>query len=252
MERRFPLLAVLTPLILGVVLYVVTRTPEVLIFSLLAPLMLVADTIERSISKRRRMELRDRIAETGPNVDGFSGLNGEIETRRLKEYTQLRSEAENEIAKYLPTNPRRAKRLINHQRLYALIAEDRRIFGGSPELTHRHLAKWILLVENWPRLGSALTRDPSKIMAIEQSPTLRDLQEELDDVTSGVRASKELHQLLREGPSLSPVLARLVRFEASSSSGESRCTGSGEGEEVDDDNSEEGVSTLIAAWRQDE
>ena len=53
---------------------------------------------------------------------------------RLKEYRTKRDEAEKELGPYLPANPRGAKRLINHERLYSQIAEDRHIFGGTPNL----------------------------------------------------------------------------------------------------------------------
>jgi hypothetical protein len=142
------------------------------------------------------------------------------EIDRLAEYDSSRKEAENEIAEFLPANLRRAKRLINHLRLYALMAEYRGIFGGDPELTRRHLAKWVLIVEHWPRLGAALTRDSAMIAALEQASDVLQLQQALDAFAPGVRASVELLQVLEYGTSLSPVLARLVRFEASASPGE--------------------------------
>ena len=83
---------------------------------------------------------------------GASGADTEL--RWLEEYDLSRENAETEMAPYLPANLRRAKRLINHQRLYALIGEQRGIFGGDPELTHRHLAQWVLIVEHWPWLGT--------------------------------------------------------------------------------------------------
>lgn len=143
------------------------------------------------------------------------------EDRRLVEYIgeypekrQEREEAEAEIGRYLPANPRGAKRIINHGRLYALIAEDRGIFGGDPELTYRHLAKWILIVEHWPRLGAALTREPSRMEAIEDCSNVEALQGAIASTAPGVHATDELFQFLRDGIPLSPVLARLVRFEA--------------------------------------
>jgi len=141
------------------------------------------------------------------------------EELRLKEYSARREEAEQELMSFLPVNPRRAKRLVNHERLYALIAEDRGIFGGDPELTHRHLAKWVLIVEGWPRLGAALTRNPDGIAALERSGTLSELQAAIDTMVPMVRASDELLQVLHESVPLSPVLARLVRFESAPSAG---------------------------------
>jgi hypothetical protein len=123
-------------------------------------------------------EAPSEITDSPEPVARPSGLGAE--DLRLKEYKTKRDAAEYELRPYLPANPRGAKRLINHERLYAQIAEDRGIFGGSPELTYRHLAKWVLIVEHWPRLAAALTREPGKIEALER---------------------------------LAPILGRLVRFE---------------------------------------
>jgi hypothetical protein len=135
------------------------------------------------------------------------------EDLRLKEYRTKRDEAEYELLPYLPANPRGAKRLINHERLYAQIAEDRDIFGGSPELTYRHLAKWVLIIEHWPRLGAALTREPDKIEALENCPDVEALQAQLKHIDSNIRASDEMFSVLGKGIPLAPILGRLVRFE---------------------------------------
>jgi hypothetical protein len=136
------------------------------------------------------------------------------EIHRLEEYDLSRDVTESEIAPYLPSNLRSAKRLVNHERLYALIGEYRGIFGGDPELTHRHLAKWVLIIEHWPRLGAALTREPAMMNALEEASNISELQTALDLISPGSRADDELFQVLQYGTSLSPVLARLVRFEA--------------------------------------
>jgi hypothetical protein len=137
------------------------------------------------------------------------------EDLRLVEYKTKRDEAENELGPYLPANPRGAKRLINHERLYVQIAEDRGIFGGEPELTYRHLAKWVLIIEHWPRLGAALTRDPNKIETLESSTDIETLQQKLDLIAPNSRATDEMLTVLSKAIPLSPILARLVRFEPS-------------------------------------
>lgn len=139
-------------------------------------------------------------------------LEREEAERRLAEYTKRR-EAEYWLGPYLPANVRRAKRLINHERLYVMIAEDRGVFGGSPALTHQHLAKWVLIVEHWPRLGAALVREPRLIEDLEQAETVAQLQNALDSAVPGVQASEDLFEVLRDGVPLRHVLARLVRFE---------------------------------------
>lgn len=153
-----------------------------------------------------RMSIRLRLRGTGSST----------EARRLREYDESsRETAENEFTAYLPPNLRFAKRLINHQRLYWLIGKYRNIFGGEPELTHRHLVKWVLIIENWPRLGAALTNHPAMITDLEHASDVAQLKEALARVAPGVKAGGELLEVLRHEPSLSPVLARLVRFESS-------------------------------------
>ncbi|HKN95864.1 MAG TPA: hypothetical protein VJX10_02010 [Pseudonocardiaceae bacterium] len=154
-------------------------------------------------------------AEVGRLIDAFAQRHSERAQaeRRLIEYSAHRSEAERWLAPYLPANPRRAKRLINHERLYTTIAEDRGVFGGDPELTHRHLAKWVLIVEHWPRLGAALVRGPGHIGALERAADVDELQAALTATVPGVYASTDLVQVLRDGIPLAPVLPRLVRFE---------------------------------------
>jgi hypothetical protein len=171
----------------------------------------------RSRYRRRRLEARIASAE---DVAAFEEEDREFfalgtEDRRLLRYRAERDEAEKELGPYLPANPRQAKRIINHERLYALIAEDRGIFGGNPELTHRHLAKWVLILEHWPRLGAALTREPAKMQEIEECLTVEMLGQVIDSLISGTQVTDELFQFLRGGVPLSSILDRLVRFEPS-------------------------------------
>ena len=179
-------------------------------------------------SNYRRQNLKVRIGALEVQLaDGSDKLtNADIEDRRLAEYTARRDEAEKELAPYLPDNMRRAKRLINHERLYARIAEDRDIFGGNPELSHRHLAKWILIVEEWPRLGSALTRDPSKMTALEGAHDIPALQKVVN--FAGIRATDQLFNVLTNDVKLAPLLERLVRFESAPPSPESGSSKSSE------------------------
>jgi len=173
----------------------------------------------------RRQSLRVRISGLEIKLEAADPekLNAlldlmDSEDRRLLEYTAARDEAERELASYLPDNPRRAKRLINHERLYARIAEDRNIFGGTPALTHRHLAKWVLIVERWPRLGAALTRNPSQMKVLEEAPDYETLKNGLS--FAGIRSTDRLFEIIHEGVLLSPILERLVRFEASTAYGQ--------------------------------
>jgi hypothetical protein len=166
-----------------------------------------------SRTRRSTLEARIRLDEPPETLKDSAKLAAE--DLRLKEYRTVRDEAEKEISPYLPANPRGAKRLINHERLYSQIAEDRQIFGGQPELTYRHLAKWVLIIEHWPRLGAALTRDPDKIGSLENCDNVKSLQDELNLIDTKIRATDELVSVLHEAVALSPILGRLVRFEPS-------------------------------------
>jgi hypothetical protein len=178
----------------------------------------------RSEVRRRSLEARisgevipeAEITESGQVAGDLRRLD--TEDLRLKEYKTKRDEAEKELRPYLPANARGAKRLINHQRLYGQIGEYRHIFGGEPELTYRHLAKWVLIIEHWPRLGAALTREPDKIVALENCTDVKNLQEKLNPIDTNIRASDELLAVLSQAIPLSPILGRLVRFEPSATS----------------------------------
>jgi len=190
--------------------------------SIVATIVAIIATIEGPVQRwwsryrRRRLEARIASAEVvAPEGEDRKYFALDTEDRRLVRYRAELDEAERELGPYLPANPRQAKRIINHGRLYALIAQDRGIFGGNPELTHRHLAKWVLILEHWPRLGAALTREPAKMQEIEECLTVDALGQVIDTVISGTRATDELFQFLRGGVTLSPVLDRLVRFEPS-------------------------------------
>lgn len=68
---------------------------------------------------------------------------------------QTQAEAEAEIAQHLPALPRGVKRLIHQLRILFVIADEKHMFGGLPELQSKHVAKWAVLLERWPELGSA-------------------------------------------------------------------------------------------------
>jgi hypothetical protein len=180
-----------------------------------AAIIILGGLISWIWSRARRSALEARIKLDEPSEARKDSAKLADEDLRLKEYRTVRDEAEKEIRPYLPANPRGAKRLINHERLYSQIAEDRQIFGGKPELTYRHLAKWVLIIEHWPRLGAALTRDPDKIESLENCDNVKSLQDELNLIDTNIRATDELVSVLHEAVALAPILGRLVRFEPS-------------------------------------
>ncbi len=163
-------------------------------------------------SSRSRRKYRSRIS--GLVASPAAVPEAKPEELVVARYIVDRDAAERRLAPYLPANPRRAKRLINHERLYRQIGESCGIFGGAPKLTYDHMARWALIVEEWPRLVAALTRDPAIIEELEKAVDTGRLQEKLNAQVPGVKATGELFDLLcDEGVLLSPVLARLVRFE---------------------------------------
>jgi hypothetical protein len=171
-------------------------------------------------SSRSRSEYRSRIADI---VDAGVSSPEEISQADPSDLDQVvaryvvdRDAAERRLAAYLPANPRRAKRLINHERLYRQIGEYRGIFGGDPELTYDHMARWSLIVEEWPRLGAALTRDPAIMKMLETAQDVGGLQQVLDARVPGVKATDDLFKVMCVDGYLSPVLARVVRFETAS------------------------------------
>ena len=97
-----------------------------------------------------------------------------------------------------PALPREAKRSFNHAQLMTEIARARRMFGGDPTLTPSHLAKWLVLREQYPAIARAVTRDPEVLEELERGAGQRD---------------PELVELLDSGPALGAVVERLIHFQ---------------------------------------
>ncbi len=95
-----------------------------------------------------------------------------------------------------PTLPREAKRSFNHAQLMTEIARARHMF--APDLTPAHLAKWLVLREQWPALARAIARDPEVLEELERGAGKRD---------------PELVELLDSGPELAAVVERLIYFQ---------------------------------------
>jgi len=178
----------------------------------------VANAAASYLSSKNRSQYRSRIDEiVKVGVDSPEAIGQAVNPDELllARYIMDRDAAERRLAAYLPANPRRAKRLLNHERLYRQIAESRNIFGGDPALTYDHITRWSLIVEEWPRLGAALTSDPAIARGLETAADIAVLQQKLDKLVPGVKATDELFTILcgTGNVRLSPVLARLVRFE---------------------------------------
>lgn len=167
----------------------------------------VSQTAEKAVLAAENEPGEDTIDES--NVSAVD-LDAQLAFR----YQRAREEAEAEVRRYLPTNPRTAKRMVNHVSLTMAIAEQRGLFR-DPNLTQQHLGKWIGLSEQWPALGAALTAAPERIADLEKATSLAELQEILDNIAPGTMASDEMRRRLREGAPLNGILDKLVRFEAS-------------------------------------
>lgn len=102
--------------------------------------------------------------------------------------------------------------MLNHGRLLTKIARDRRMFGGTPELTPTHLGKWIVLGVRWPELAERLGAQPSEMARIEAlAGDDTKLAEALP--AQSAAAFAQLAEILRGPPELGPVVDRLVHFE---------------------------------------
>jgi hypothetical protein len=114
----------------------------------------------------------------------------------------LDSDEFHEVEAYIvdnpPALPREAKRSFNHAQLLTEIARARHMFGGVPVLTPAHLAKWLVLREQWPGLARAVAREPELLRTLEDGAEQRD---------------PELVELLRGEPHLGDVIERLVHFQ---------------------------------------
>jgi hypothetical protein len=97
------------------------------------------------------------------------GLLRERLQRYLEDESELQREAEDEVMRHLEPVPRHAKRLLNRLRLLLFVAHERRIFGGTPPLTPRHIGKWAVLCERWPELAQSVLRQPGIMQGLENA-----------------------------------------------------------------------------------
>jgi hypothetical protein len=125
-----------------------------------------------------------------------------------------RRTAEAEILKFLPTVPRRAKRMLNRLRVLLVVAEGRSMIGeGTPELSGHHLGRWIVLNERWPDLARSVGSEQKRLQALEQAEDAAALRDALADVDPQTPVSAELLRFMKGTPNLAPVLNRLVHLE---------------------------------------
>ena len=146
------------------------------------------EQIEHQVLKRTAAE---------PAVD--DGLVKDLVSSSFLDSAEFRA-VETFIVENPPVLPREAKRSFNHAQLLTEIARAREMFGGEPELTPAHLAKWLVLREQWPALGREIAVEPERLTDLESR-------------NGGPEVPPEVYELLRRGPRLSAVIERLVYFQ---------------------------------------
>jgi len=145
------------------------------------------------------------------------GLVRERLQRYLEDESELQREAEDEVMKHLEPMPRHAKRLLNRLRLLLFVAHERRMFGGVPELTPRHIGKWAVLGERWPELSQEIYINPGVMKRLENPKTYDDIINERMRLYEKDKALRQFC-LSRGGIKLWPVITRIVEFVPSADS----------------------------------
>jgi TRAP-type C4-dicarboxylate transport system permease small subunit len=145
------------------------------------------------------------------NDPEMEGLVTERLQRYLEDESELQLEAEDEVMQYLEPMPRHAKRLLNRLRLLLFIAHERRMLGGKPELSSRHVGKWAVLGERWPELLQAVCLNPDIMKPLEDSETHDAVIKERAPLYQNDEALRRFC-FSRGGLKLWPVVKRMVEF----------------------------------------
>ncbi len=167
------------------------------------------------VSAKRRRRIAGELSDLRRG-EADNGGRHRVELRRLDQFqafAQRTTEIEQALSAYMPNNMRQAKRLSNHLRLTALIAYQRGLFEPGSLIDIRHVAKWAVLCERWPRLGATLTATPDRLAVLESATNVETLRAQLTEVRLTIEHVDDLFAILRESPALSPVIVGLVRFE---------------------------------------
>jgi hypothetical protein len=168
---------------------------------------------ERDFSRVEAYVKRENNAwRDDPEVEG---LVRERLQRYLEDESELQREAEDEVMRHLEPVPRHAKRLLNRLRLLLFIAHERKMFGGKPNLSARHIGKWAVLGERWPDLLQQICLAPSVMKALESLTSHDDIISECVPLYKNDKALRHFC-LSTGGVKLWPVVRRIVRFAPSS------------------------------------
>ena len=161
---------------------------------------------QRSDLKEQIEQLKDKqlspeqvehevLNQTATDTKANVSLISDLVSSSFLDSAEFRA-VETYIAENPPALPREAKRSFNHAQLLTEIARARHMFGGEPQLTPAHLAKWLVLREQWPALGRRIAVEPEGLAQLQAA-----------DV------APEAWELLCEEPPLVGVIERLVYFQ---------------------------------------
>jgi len=172
----------------------------------------IRDSIATGVRDFARVEAAVRYLTLRDKNDvELKGLVRERLQRYLEDESELQVEAEDEVMRHLEPLPRHAKRLLNRLRLLLFVAHERKMFGGEPALTPRHVGKWAVLCERWPGLAVLVSEDPSIIHGLEDFDRFNFAVAKLG---SPYTNDKGLRPFFLENGTvrLSPVIERIVEF----------------------------------------
>jgi hypothetical protein len=161
--------------------------------------------VEESIRRQNSAWRNDQETE---------GLVRERLQRYLEDESEIQREAEDEVMRHLEPMPRHAKRLLNRLRLLLFIAHERKMFGGKPELSSRHIGKWAVLGERWPELSQIVCISPQIMKQLENSDTHDSVVRERAPLYENDKALRNFC-LSRAGIKLWPVIVRIIQFTPS-------------------------------------
>jgi hypothetical protein len=169
---------------------------------------------ERDFS-RVAVYVKDQNSAAGKD-ESIEGIVRERLQRYLEDESEIQREAEDEVMRYLEPMPRHAKRLLNRLRLLLFVAHERRMFGGEPKLTARHIGKWAVLGERWPELLNVLREQPQFMESFEDNSNT--FEYIVNKCVPVYKNDDELQRfcLYGEGVKLGSVISRIVELTPAS------------------------------------
>jgi hypothetical protein len=118
------------------------------------------------------------------------------------------------IRSCVPSNPRTAKRMMNHLAIAMAIAEERGILDN--EVRPMHLGKWVGIAEQWPRLAGEMVKNPGLIEEAEMkaAENFSIFENWIHSLVPRTAEVENLASLLCQTPPLtSVILNRLIWFD---------------------------------------